>query len=479
MPGPAPGIYLFSDSRTAVTKGGPATTDPLTEPLCPFTLPMHDLANTTLGKYDVIREVGRGSMGVVYLGHDPFTGRDVAIKVALPESLQDKRSGARYRKLFFNEAKVAGKLRHPNIVGVFDAGVEGDVCYIVMEMIFGGRTLFDHCQPDSLLPIEDVVRVIFKSARALDYAHRQGVIHRDVKPRNILLTEDSEVKLSDFSIALRTQGDATDTQVHGYIGSPLYMSPEQVKDDTITNQTDIFSLGVVMYELLTGRHPFAADNLPAIAHRITEKIPASLLEMRPDAPQILSRILDRALCKPAGQRYKMGLDLAADLSLVYDHIKLLDEQLPGDEKFKLVRSLAFFDDFTEPEIWEVIHSSGWLDFTPGSEIIAEGELDTSFYIIISGNVTVFKGELEVDELHQGDCFGEMGFIARKERSATIIAKTGVTTMNVRPSMIERASLNCQLRFHKVFLSALVGRLSQATERLSAGASAVNAYPTAR
>ena len=168
-----------------------------------------------------------------------------------------------------------------------------------------------------------------------------------------------------------------------------------------------------------------------------------------------------------------------DLSLVYDHIKLLDEQLPGNEKFKLVRSLAFFDDFTEPEIWEVINSSGWLDFTPGCEIIAEGELDTSFYIIISGDVTVFKGDLEVDELHEGDCFGEMGFIARKKRSATIIAKTGVTTMNVRPSMIERASLNCQLRFHRVFLSALVGRLSQATERLSAGTAAVHAYPTAR
>ena len=439
---------------------------------------MQDLHKTTLGKYDVVDEIGRGSMGIVYLGHDPFTGRDVAIKVALPESLQDKRGGARYRKLFFNEAKVAGQLRHPNIVGVYDAGVEDEVCYIVMELIPGGRTLHDHCQPESLLPIEDVVRIIFKSARALDYAHRQGVIHRDIKPRNILLTEDSEVKLSDFSIALRTQGDATDTQVHGYIGSPLYMSPEQVRDDTITNQTDIFSLGVVMYELLTGRHPFAADNLPAIAHRITEKMHTPLLEMRPDAPQILARILDRALCKNAAQRYRMGLDLAADLSLVYDHIKLLDEQLPGDEKFKLVRSLAFFDDFTEPEIWEVINSSGWLDFTPGSEIISEGELDTSFYIIISGDVTVLKGDLEVDELHQGDCFGEMGFIANKERSATIIANSSVTTMNVRPSMIERASLQCQLRFHKVFLSALVARLSQATERLSAGAS-MQVYPTAR
>ena len=195
------GSNLFSNSRTGVTKGGLSTTDPLAEPLFPTALPMHDLSDTTLGKYDVVREVGRGSMGVVYLGHDPFTGSDVAIKVALPESLQDKRGGARYRKLFFNEAKVAGKLRHPNIVGVFDAGMEDEICYIVMEMIFGGRTLYDHCQPDTLLPIEDVVRIIFKSARALDYAHRQGVIHRDIKPRNILLSEDGEVKLCDFSIA--------------------------------------------------------------------------------------------------------------------------------------------------------------------------------------------------------------------------------------------------------------------------------------
>ncbi len=144
---------------------------------------MQDLEQTTLGKYDVVREIGRGSMGVVYLGHDPFKGHDVAIKVALPESLHDDRGGARYRKLFFNEAKVAGRLRHANIVGVYDAGVEGDICYIVMELITGGRSLYDHCQPNSLLPIEDVVRIIFKCARALDYAHRQGVIHRDIKPR--------------------------------------------------------------------------------------------------------------------------------------------------------------------------------------------------------------------------------------------------------------------------------------------------------
>ena len=155
---------------------------------------MLDLQNRTLGKYDVIKEVGRGSMGIVYLGHDAFTGRDVAIKVALPEALQDEHGGTRYRKLFFNEAKVAGMLRHPNITSVYDAGVEEDICFIVMEYVAGGKTLHDHCQPDSLLPLDDVVRIVFKCARALDYANRKGVVHRDIKTRNILLTNEQEVK---------------------------------------------------------------------------------------------------------------------------------------------------------------------------------------------------------------------------------------------------------------------------------------------
>ena len=165
---------------------------------------MLDLKNTSLGKYDVIREVGKGSMGVVYLGHDPFASKDVALKVALPESLQDEAGGARYRKMFFNEAKVAGMLKHPNIVGVKDAGVEGDICYIVMEYVPGGLTIHPHCQQGQLLPIEDAVRIVFKCARALDYAHRKGVIHRDIKPRNILITENQDVKIGDFSIALMT-----------------------------------------------------------------------------------------------------------------------------------------------------------------------------------------------------------------------------------------------------------------------------------
>ncbi|MFT5351296.1 MAG: serine/threonine protein kinase, partial [Gammaproteobacteria bacterium] len=214
---------------------------------------MSELPMEKLGKYDVQSEVDRGSMGIVYLGHDPYVNRSVALKVALADSLSDAESGEKYRKMFFNEAHTAGMLTHPNIISIFDAGVDDDTCYIVMEYIEGGDTLRSHTKPDTLLPIEKVVEIVFKCASALDYAHRHGVVHRDIKPSNILLTKDKDVKIGDFSIAHIIKLDNTVTTPQGVMGSPRYMSPEQLKEETITSQSDLFSLGVVMYELLTGK----------------------------------------------------------------------------------------------------------------------------------------------------------------------------------------------------------------------------------
>ncbi len=425
---------------------------------------MGGLAGRTLGKYDLLEEVGRGGMGTVFLGYDPFTDRQVAIKVAHEEALTDETSGHRYRKLFFNEAKITGMLRHPNIVSVFDAGFDDEAWYIVMEFVPGGETLHCHTRPESLLSIEKLVKIVFKCAKALDYAHRKGVVHRDIKPKNILLTELGEVKISDFSVALRTGLDVTETQVDGYLGSPLYMSPEQIKGEPITHQSDIFSLGVLLYELLTGRTPFAANAMATVIYQVTAKQHTPVRAIRPEVPTPLEQIVDRALQKETGARYPTALDLAADLSAIFDELGCAEDELSRQDKFKMVRGLSFFDEFSEPEVWEVLNACVWHDYEPGAQILQEGEVDNSFHVIVRGEVVVRKGRTDVDGLSQGNCFGETGLIGGAKPSTSIIAATPVSTIKVRSSLIEQTSKDTQLRFHKVFLNKIVERLSRADER---------------
>ena len=269
---------------------------------------MDSLAGNTLGKYDLVRELGRGTLGTVYLGHDPFIGRDVAIKIANQDSVPGDEDAARYRKLFFNEAKVAGMLRHPNIVTVYDAGMEGDLWYIVMEYVPGGRTLQYYCHKSRLLPVGEVVRIMFKCAKALDFAHKKGIVHRDIKPQNVLLTKAYEAKIGDFGVALMTQLDVTATQLEGVVGSPSYMSPELLKGEAVGNQTDLFSLGVIAYELLSGALPFGGENLAQIIGNVIEETHTPISKHRAEVPGVLGHILDRCLHKDLTARYKTCLD---------------------------------------------------------------------------------------------------------------------------------------------------------------------------
>ena len=430
---------------------------------------MSDVIPQKLGKYQVIEEIDRGSMGTVYLGHDPYINRAVAIKVAHAEQLKDAESGDRYRKMFFNEAHTAGRLTHPNIVGIYDAGVDGEMCYIVMEYVKGGKTLKPYTKSEALLPIEKVVETIFKCAKALDYAHRQGVIHRDIKPTNILVTEDMDIKIGDFSIAHITKLDSTETMPIGLVGSPRYMSPEQVNEDFITNQTDIFSLGIVMYELLTGRHPFAADNFSRLIQKILNESPPDMREFRSDLDNALVEIVNKALVKDVEHRYQMGLDVASDLSRAFDTLlEQPQENISEHEQFAAVSQLDFFQGFPDAEVWEIVRAGKWQDYKDGEEIIIEGELDDSFYIIIHGEVGVYKSEKELRSLVAGDCFGEMGYLAKTKRTATIIGKGDTSILKLNSTVISQVSLNCQVRFLKVFLRTLIYRLSATTEKISQG-----------
>ncbi|MEX2517253.1 MAG: serine/threonine-protein kinase [Gammaproteobacteria bacterium] len=431
---------------------------------------MHDKLPTVpdrLGKYEVQRQVGRGSMGLVYLGYDPYADILIAIKLALSESLNDPESGQRYRKMFFNEAHTAGLLTHPNIISILDAGVDEENCYIIMEYVEGGLTLKDFTRVDNLLPFDKVIEIIFKCAKALDYAHRQGVIHRDIKPSNLLLTADQDIKIGDFSIAHINKMDSTETQPLGIVGSPRYMSPEQLREEFVSSQSDLFSLGVVMYELLTGRHPFHTDSFSRLVNLILNEDPPPMADFRADLPDAVEQVVRKALAKDMNERYQAGIDMASDLSRAFESLQAPEAEVAIEERFNRVKKLEFFAGFPDVEIWEILRASTWQDYAIGKEIIVEGDLDDCFYIIVGGHVAVTKRDQVIRDLATGDCFGEMGYLAKTKRTASIKALEKTSLLKINSTVISQVSLNCQVRFLKVFLRTLIYRLSATTEKISA------------
>jgi serine/threonine-protein kinase len=264
----------------------------------------------TLGRYKVLKEIGRGAMGVVYLGKDPTIQRFVAIKTMRLDTIDDADKLQEVKARFFREAESAGRLSHPNIVTIYDAGEEHDLGFIAMEML-EGTTLKHWSRKPNLLPLDRIIPTLSTVAEALDYAHQHGVVHRDIKPANIMLTKDHMVKVMDFGIA--KMGSSTKTQTDLVLGTPTYMSPEQIAGKMVDGRSDIFSLGVVMFELLTGQPPFAADNVSALLFAIAHTPCPVLATFRSDLPPILQQVLDRALHKDAVQRYRRAGEFAQEL----------------------------------------------------------------------------------------------------------------------------------------------------------------------
>ena len=397
----------------------------------------------------------------MYMGHDPFIDRPVAIKVARSDYTDNEDNGEFYKQLFFNEAQTAGLLKHPSITAIYDAGVDRDFHYIVMEYVHGGDTLERYTEADELLPLEAVTGVLYQCAMALDYAHKLGVVHRDIKPRNVLLTNERDAKITDFGVAVTVGAQSAE-----HAGSPLYMAPEQIRREGVLPQSDLFSLGVIAYELLTGKHPFHGDNIEAIEHRILDTQPVPVTSLRADVPEIYQRIVDKALAKDPRQRYKSGLDMAGDISLVYEFLKQPTLRLTQQEKYHHVESLHFFRDFPDNDLWELINAAEWLRLSQDNEIVQEGQADTSFYVLVIGEVAVSKRGKEIVRLYPGDCFGEMGLLSRRPRTATISAVTDITVMKLKDAVVDRMSVNCQLKFQRQFLNALIERLEHATTRVA-------------
>ncbi|MEO5361138.1 MAG: CHASE2 domain-containing protein [Nitrospirota bacterium] len=260
---------------------------------------------STLGRYEVLRELGRGAMGVVFLGKDPKINRDVAIKTLSYDEI-DSEQVVEIKTRFFREAEAAGKLSHPNIVRVYDVGEDKNVAYMAMELL-EGTDLARYCAKDSRLPFGEVLRVVTRVGEALDYAHQNGVVHRDIKPANIMLLNNKELRVTDFGIARVMESSKTQTGM--VLGTPSYMSPEQIAGRKVDGRSDLFSLGVVFFELLVGERPFKGDSIATLMYNITSTPPTPIKKIEPRIPICVVEIIDKLLQKNAEDRYSRGKDL--------------------------------------------------------------------------------------------------------------------------------------------------------------------------
>ena len=416
-----------------------------------------------IAKYEIKRRIGRGSMGVVYEAYDPFVQRTVAIKVAHTSKDMDDATVQKVRELFFAEVFSAGRMHHPSVVSVFDAGQEHDLNYIVMEFV-DGTTLQEYVSGGRTLNPKQIVDVIYQCAKGLDYVHRQGIIHRDLKPGNIMLSNEGDVKIMDFSIAhvdVGFEGHNTEVQ-----GSPMYMPPEQLSEEKrLVAQSDIYSLGAVMYALLARQAPYKASSLESLIYKISNLEPKPIQELNPAVDYNIIAIVEKAMQKIIYDRYDSALLMAKELSHAVGSLRDIGDRIDMQEKWKTLRYLAFFRDFSDDQITEVVNASEWKDFDTGNVIVTEGEPETAFYIIAKGGVEVVKNDKVVGLMKQGDCFGEIAFLTRQPRNATIMARTDVSLMSISASLMEQASSETQIRYYRIFLENLIARLSQATDKL--------------
>jgi eukaryotic-like serine/threonine-protein kinase len=420
-----------------------------------------------VGKYELMRLLGKGATGSVYLAMDPFGQREVAIKVldAMPADPEEAR---RALKFFQNEASLAGKLRHPHIVSIFDAGIDKkngqDLRYLVMEVV-DGTSLQPHCDASQLLPVQQTVQIAYKCCKALEYANTVGVVHRDIKPANIMLRPDRDIKVSDFGAAQLARSDTT--QVAG-VGSPFYMSPEQIRGgEEIDFRSDMFSLGGVMYHMLTGNRPFGGSTAYELMEDILAREPPVPSGLRQNVPPELDQVVLRALGKSRDDRFATWAAFAEALEPMLTLEDATASRLSDVEEFNAMRRLDFFKRFSDTELWEVVRACRLRQCKAGTELIREGESDDHIYVVAAGLLKVTKAGKLLNAVSPGDCVGEMVYARRSSlpRSATVTAVEMTWVVPLRIQDIDGFSESCRARFSEAFLAVMAERLQMLGGRL--------------
>ncbi|MGL6111816.1 MAG: serine/threonine protein kinase [Rubrivivax sp.] len=426
-----------------------------------------------IGKYPVRAKLGEGATSEVFLARDDFNQRDVAIKRVRSGLAHDTPEGHFQPHFFAAEAALVGRLHHPNVVQIYDAVDDAESTYLVMEHV-PGVTLRRFCRPDALLSLEQVVEIGFKCAMALAYVYRQGLIHRDVKPANILaiMRNDcvTDVKITDFGSVMNLQSERT--QVFR-VGSLAYMPPEQLDGDVLDCRADIYALAGVLYHLIAGRAPFDATQQQALMHQIYHVEPAPLQLLREGVPPHLSQLIARGLSKRREDRHADWESFAQELSSLVANGEVPRGPLQGvldSERFNLLRALEFFSGFGDVELWEVVHRATWQRCGYGHALYRSGEAGNSFHIIAQGQVDVYRDGQRVAQLGAGTSVGEMAYLAPSPalriHSADVVVSEPATTISFTPLTLEQLGLGTRRLFDAAFIRVLVRRLHAAHEALA-------------
>ena len=387
----------------------------------------------------------------------------MAIKVAQLE--KEENTGGRLHKLWMNEVRLSGQLKHPFIVDTYEAGLIESGGYIVMEYLSGG-TLKPFIQPDKLLPIERVVEILFKVCKALEYVYSIGVLHRDIKPGNILLDQNGEIKVSDFGACYQSNGE--ETQVLD-VGTFDYVPPEQFKNAFPNVQFDIYATGLMAYQLLTGHAPYTGNTSESMIYQKLYVDPPPLSKWRQDIPARLSEVVLRAIARNPTQRYSEWKALSDDLEGALSASRNSMEITNDSSKYASLSKLDFFREFDQKELWETVQISTRILYKPGEPIVSEGEVGTSIYVIIVGEADVWKEDVKINHMKPGSCFGEMAYLGKASqlRTAGVVASTMLVALCIDGERLRKSSDGLQARFSGAFLMAMLDKIAQSDSRFIA------------
>ena len=412
-------------------------------------------------RYEIKRELGRGATGVVYLVTDQFAGRDAALKVANGDIFRSEGdSKALERKAWLNEVRMAGTLKHPYIVEVFDAAVGPDYAYLVMEYLPGG-TLEPYVRPDNLKPVAEVLELVFKCASALDYACRAGIVHRDIKPANLQYIGQGEAKVADFGAAYWSKEDSTQVMD---IGSLAYMAPELFRG-WVTPQADIYALGVVLYQLLSGKRPFDAKDQASLMYKIVNGERTPLQHARADLPTDVLALVDKMLQKSPEDRYENWQAVLAGLSALMPKLQVKLEKPAQSEMYEDMRKLPLFKSLNDAELWQLIRIARWYRLPVGTFLVKEGADARSCYLLLEGEARVTQQGKTINLLTPGTLFGELAFAEENpgKRAATVSATTPVTIGKWPYESLRAASQELQNKMLQIFFRIAAERLKQADQ----------------